>query len=158
MSRHTMLAQYDQAMRDRITKYNNLQRRYERIFKKSDEPDEDEDETDNGDADHVVSQIADLLAESGQFTREQALHFLLNTAHGGAILARLRAVSRKRADTGKDFQMTRDEQLRALMKARGGVHGLAKYIVAKGRTDVTEHELVALATEQAKRQYGISDD
>ena len=160
MSRHTMLAQYDQAMRDRITKYNNLQRRYERIFKKSDEPDEDEDETDNGDADHVVSQIADLLAESGQFTREQALHFLLNTAHGGAILARLRAVSRKRADTGKGFTMpTRQEVLKGYLKAAGSLDKLATRIVKRGTTDITEHELTALAVAEAKRLYpDIKDD
>jgi len=53
--------------------------------------------------------------------------------------------------------MNRSEQLRALMKARGGVHGLAKYIAATGAATVSEHELVSLATEQAKRQYGIGD-
>jgi hypothetical protein len=33
MNRHTMLAQYDQATRDHMTRHRNVQQRYERIFK-----------------------------------------------------------------------------------------------------------------------------
>jgi len=92
MSRHTMLQQYDQAMRDHMTKHRNLQQRYERIFKadESDVDDEPETDTDDdrlgGDADeerldgdngsnsengngneprHLVDQLADLMVEAG---------------------------------------------------------------------------------------------
>jgi len=53
-----MLAQYDRVMRDRMIKYDNLQHRYELIFKADDESDDD-DNGDNSEADHVVSEIAD---------------------------------------------------------------------------------------------------
>jgi hypothetical protein len=47
MSRHNMLAQYDQAMRDHIFKHRNLQQRYERIFKNDDVDAADDDVDDD---------------------------------------------------------------------------------------------------------------
>jgi hypothetical protein len=129
--------------------------RFERIFK-ANTPDDD---ADDGDADHVVSQVADLLVETGHFTREQALHFLLRTAHGGAILARLRAVSRKSADTGKGFTMpTRQEVLKGYLKAAGGLDKLAAQIVKRGTTDIAEAEMVGMITATAQRESGLSEE
>jgi len=58
----------------------------------------------------------------------------------------------------KDLHMTRDETLRSMVKRHDGVVGLCKYIDATGTATVSEHELVALATDEAKREHpGLSD-
>ena len=148
-----------------------MQRRLARIFKQSDEPDDD---ADNGDDDaiaddrldgdngngprHVVDELADLLVEGGspdgEVTREQALQWLLHSERGQALVARM-AQHRKR----KAFTMNRSEQLRAVVRKAGGIVSLCKSIAATGRCAVTEHELTALAVAEAKRLYpDIKDD
>jgi hypothetical protein len=115
----------------------------------------DEDETDNGDSEqrHVIDRLADWLVEAGdgEVSRESALNWLLHDERGQALIRM--AQHRKRATGRKGFQMTRNEELRALMKARGGVHGLAKYIAATGTASVTEHELTQLIVDAAKREH-----
>ena len=110
---------------------------------------DDDDELDTGgkgNADHVVSQLADLLAETGQLTRQQALHYLMHTARGAAILARVR--------NRKVFAMNRTDQLCAIVKRAGGVHGLAKRIVKDGSSGgVSEAEWTGMLTAVAQAQY-----
>jgi len=171
MSRHNMLQQYDQAARDHIVKHRNLQRRYEHIFK-ADEPDadadedEDEDETDNsdngdsGDSEqrHVIDQLADWLVEAGdgEVSRESALNWLLHDERGQALIRM--AQHRKRA-TRKDFQMTRSETLRSMVKRHNGIAGLCQHIVAKGSSgDIPEAELTGMITAAAKAEHPDMDD
>jgi hypothetical protein len=165
---------YEQAL---LLRHRNLERRYEKIFKADDIRDDSDDEerldddidddeerldddsgSGNGNG-NLVDQLADQLVEAGSpdgaITREQALQYLLHSERGQALVARMAA---HRKSNRKDFQMTRDETLRSIVKRHNGVVGLCKHINATGAAIVTEHELVALATEQAKRQYGISDD
>jgi hypothetical protein len=171
-----MLQQYDQATRDQIAKRRNVQRRFEKIFKADDEPDEDvEDDrvdddsgeerlddgngngngNDNGDARHLVDTLADLLVESGspdgdgEITREQALQYLLHSERGQALVSRM---SQHRKRIGKDT-MNRSEQLRAVVRKAGGVWPLCKSIATSGRSSVTEHELTQLVVDAAKREH-----
>ena len=46
---------------------------------------------------------------------------------------------------------TRQEVLKGYVRSAGGVVPLCKRIVAKGATDITEHELVALLVTELKR-------
>jgi hypothetical protein len=136
-----------------------------RVFKIDDDADDDtdddlDDDSDNGNGRHVVDELADLLVEGGspdgEVTREQALQWLLHSARGQSLVARM-AAHRKR--NRKGFQMpTRQEVLKGYVRSAGGVIPLCKRIVAKGTTDITEHELTQLAVDAAKREYGISDD
>src|SRR5215469_332441 len=134
MSRHTMLQQYDLATRDHMIKHRNLQQRYERIFK-ADTPDHDDIDEERLDGDNGG-----------------------NGDNGNGHDARM-AQHRKRASNRKGFKMpTRQEVLKGYVRSAGGVIPLCKRIVAKGVSDISEHELTQLAVDAAKREYGISDD
>src|ERR1700730_17043584 len=67
---------------------------------------DDDNDDDNGDiekADHHAATVADLLVESGRFPhRTAALHHLLNSPHGNALLARLHKAE---AQTAKETPM-----------------------------------------------------
>jgi hypothetical protein len=151
-----------------------MQRRLARIFKQGEEPDDHEDDeldadngNDNGDNGerHLVDQLADLLVEAGssdgEVLRQDALRWLLHSRDGQALVGRM-AAHRKQIDAAinrKGFQMpTRQEVLKGYVRSAGGVIPLCKRIVAKGVTDISEHELTQLAVDAAKREYGISDD
>ncbi|HKD93038.1 MAG TPA: hypothetical protein VKB56_14090 [Terriglobales bacterium] len=170
---------YDQATRDHIAKHRNLQQRYEKIFKADAEPDDidedrldddideerlDDDNGDNGNGEprHVVDELADLMVESGspdgngQISREQALHYLLHSAPGQALVSRM-AQARKR--NRKDFQMpTRQQVLKNYLQAAGSLDKLAAQIVKRGTTDISEAELTGMITAQAQHETGLSDD
>jgi hypothetical protein len=138
---------------------SELQKRFGRVFIKSngDTPDEDGGD-DNGNSEHLLDVIADRIVEAGagKISREDAMHWLLNTPGGRALLTHVSRL--KRATDRKDFTMTRDETLGLIVKRHGGVTGLCKHINATGAAAiVSEHELVALATEDAKRAYDISN-
>ena len=137
---------------------SELQKRFGRIFKNDGADDEGEtDNGDNGDNDHVVSQIADLLVQAGSsdgpVDRETALRWLLHSKDGRALLVQLSPYLKAVARTNrKGFQMpTRQEVLKGYVRSAGGVVALCKRIVAKGTTDITEHELVSLLVTELKR-------
>jgi hypothetical protein len=117
--------------------------------------DDDNGDDDNGDIEkqaHHASVAADLLVESGRFPhRTAALHHLLNSPHGNALLARLHKAE---AHTGKDHStMDKTETLRDIAKA-GGIIAVAKAIIDANRSyGITEHEFVELATEHAKAAH-----
>jgi hypothetical protein len=71
---------------------------------------------------------------------------------GRALIGHLSRLKRA-TNTGKDFQMTRDEQLRATVKRHHGVVGLCKHIAATDTATVTEHELTQLIVDAAKREH-----
>jgi hypothetical protein len=175
-----MLKQYDTWMRDRMTKYDDLQQRYERIFKADESDVDDEPETDidddrlDGDADderldgdngdndeHLISTLADLMVEAGsadgEVTREDALQYLLHSERGQQLVSRM-AAARKRANNRKGFTMNRSEQLRAVVKQAGGLGPLCQKIVKRGSAEMSEAELVGMITSFAKATYPGMDD
>src|ERR1700730_15396684 len=142
--------------REHIAKYD---RSFAGIMAKGDAKSRDLADGDNDDndagtekrADHHASTVADLLVESGRFPhRTAALDHLLNSPHGNALLARLH----KAADqTGKESNMDKIETARDVVK-RHGIVAVAKSIVDENRSyGITEHEFVALATEDAKAAH-----
>ena len=99
-------------------------------------------------------------------TREDALRWLLHSTRGQALVARM-SVHRKQIDAAfkragnrKGFKMpTRQDVLKGYVRSAGGIVPLCKRIVAKGTTDITEHELTQLVVDAAKRVYpDIKDD
>jgi hypothetical protein len=96
-------------------------------------------------ATHHASTVADLLIESGRFPdRTEALHHLLNTPHGQALLQRMHKAE---AHTGKESNM-RGETLESILKDAGPVR-LCKGIVERQRAPCGEAELVASLTRHA---------
>jgi hypothetical protein len=65
---------------------------------------------------HQLDKLTDLVVEStgGQWSRPQALHHLMNTAHGAALAQRLKRAITKRKETNK---MSNMEKLEAYVKA-----------------------------------------
>ena len=95
---------------------------------------------------HHASKVADLLVESGRHPdRAAALHHLLHSARGAALLQRLSKQKDTSAVTDNWQNIARDH----------GVIAIAKMItdegVAPGSLD--EHEYTSLVTEYAKRQH-----
>jgi hypothetical protein len=156
MSRHNMLEQYD-----RVTKSYAMQQRLRRKADTSDDDDIDDDHLDggNGNDRHLVDVVADLLVEAGSsdgpVDRQTALRWLLHSKEGQSLIVRLapyRKQIERATSTGKGFTMpTRQEVLKGYVRSAGGVMPLCKRIVAKGTTDITEHELVSLLVTELKR-------
>jgi hypothetical protein len=94
-------------------------------------------------SDHHVSRIADLVVESGKFSsRAEALHHLMNTAHGAVLLHRVRTAK-------KDEPM---DTVYSIMKS-AGIGATCAAIVAKGSTSLTELEIVEAATAVASERH-----
>jgi hypothetical protein len=131
-----MLQQYDQAMRDHIAKRFNVQQRFEKIFKADAQPNDD-DNGDNGEANHVVSEIADLVVEAGggKVSREAAMHWLLNTAGGRALLVHLKSATNKGTAAMSTFP----------------IHKVARNIAETGVSWLTEQQLTEKIFEHAQR-------
>jgi hypothetical protein len=107
--------------------------------------DDDADDVEKG-VDHYASTVADLLVKAGSFPhRGAALHHLLRTNHGQALLTRL---NKAVAKTEKDSTMDAIE----IMKR----HPLAfcKVVAEDGDAHgVSEHELVAALTKHASELH-----
>jgi hypothetical protein len=135
--------------REHIAKFD---RSFLGIMAKADDADGDETGRDDGDGDtnHPIVQLATILVASGKFPdHAQALHHLLNTSHGNALVARLKAADQ----TAKESNMDKIETVRDVVK-RHGIVAVAKSIVDENRSyGITEHEFVELATEHAKAQH-----
>jgi hypothetical protein len=134
--------------------------RFERIFKN--DAADDEDETGNGSRQrHFVDELADLLVEGGssdgEVTREDAVRWLLHSARGQSLVARM-AAARKQANKGKDSPMTRTETLTRIVKQAGGLGPLCQKIVNRGSSEVTEAELTGMITAAAKAEHPGMDD
>jgi hypothetical protein len=107
---------------------------------------DDGDDDDGSHADHPSVRLARLLAASGKFPdHAQALDHLLNTSHGQALIARLKA-----AETEKDPPM--QDSVHAIMKS-GSIATTCAAIIQKGSTTITEHELVEAATKVAAERH-----
>jgi hypothetical protein len=97
-----------------------------------------------GGNDHPASKIADLLVESGKHPdRQSALDHLLHNPRGAAMLRRL----------SKSEDSPMPINLSDVVKNHG-VIALAKFMCEQNSSfGATEHELVALATEDAQRKH-----
>jgi hypothetical protein len=139
--------------REHIAKYD---RSFAGIMAKLDAADGDvtDRRNDGGNASvHLAVQMATLLVASGKFPgHAQALHHLLNTSRGQALLQRM---SKAEAHTGKDHStMDRTAELRDIAKAGGGIIAIAKAITDENRNyGISEQEFVELASESAQAEF-----
>jgi hypothetical protein len=121
-----------------------------KIFKADAADDGDDDAGDRSDdagslADHPIVQIARLLVANGHKADiASALHYLLNTSHGGALLHRV--------STLKGETMRTTETVESILKDCGPV-SFCKAIVDRGRAPCDEAELVAALTKYASEQH-----
>jgi hypothetical protein len=93
-------------------------------------------------SDHHASTVADLLVEAGTFPhRAAALHHVLHSARGQALLTRMH----------KKESPMQDTVLTIIKDA--GIAGVCAAIVAKGSTTISEHELVEAASKVAAERY-----
>jgi hypothetical protein len=127
---------------------------YNRTRQLLDDDDDDRVDDDNEDdddiekqADHHASTVADLLVEAGRFPhRTAALHHLLNTPHGNALLARLHKADEQ---TAKDPPM---DTVLSIMKA-GSIAGVCAAIISKGSTTISQDELVSAVGKVAHERW-----
>ena len=118
-----------------------------RVGKADDRDDDDGNDDTEKRVDHHASTVADLLVEAGTFPhRAAALHHVLHSATGQALLARIRKAADQPA---KDPPM---DTVYSIMKD-AGIAGTCAAIVSKGHTTITESELVEAASKVAAERY-----
>jgi hypothetical protein len=112
------------------------------------EADDDTDET-VAEKKHLVEVLAPLLIEgsNGAFTRQSALHYLMRTAHGAALVRRLQHQKRLMQ---KERQMP--DSLSKII-ADHGLINVAKSIAGGSTGGATEHTLSAAIMEHARKLY-----
>jgi hypothetical protein len=119
---------------------SDLRKAAEIVTKADDDGDDDAgDRSDDagGLTNHPAVQAARLLVASGKFgDHGQALHHLLNTSTGQALLSRLKA-----AEPAKESPM---DSVYAIMKS-GSIAATCAAIVAKGSTTITKDEICSAA-------------
>jgi Arc/MetJ-type ribon-helix-helix transcriptional regulator len=153
--------QYDEPEQVLERLYHNspLLRRAVAIVEEADREADDGDR-ENGDrndggggsaSDHHVSRIADLAVESGKFSsRSEALHHLMNTASGAALLHRVRT---HKKDDPQMTSTSHAEFVSDVVKTYGIV-ALAKSMVQDQKSyGLDEPSFTRLATEHASRLY-----
>src|SRR5262249_5012965 len=126
-----------------------FERNWNKAFAADTATDADSTPADGGN-NHHASQVADLLVESGKHPdRQAALDHLLHTAHGAAMLRRLR----KQQEDFTAMSTTPEQKLSDIVK-RVGITALAKAIVDEDSAfSIDEHQLTALTIEAAKRDH-----
>jgi hypothetical protein len=110
---------------------------------------DDDDEADRDDlddavaeSDHQVSQLANLLIEAGTFaSRGEALNWLLRHPNGHALVRTHKAAKDSPMDTVYD-----------IMKA-GSIAGVCAAIVPKGRTTISQDDLVSAVGKVARERW-----
>jgi hypothetical protein len=97
-----------------------------------------------------ISELADLLSEAsdGEFTRQQALDFLLHTAGGRKMAVRTRHAKRA---AQKETNMQSQSELMSDVVKQYGIVPFCKSVAA-GDIAVSEHELTSLIAEDAQRR------
>lgn len=130
--------------------------RFTDTFRKALEPQDPDNGDDIGDTDAKLSpelqrHINALILAVPTVTREQAANFLLHTSHGRELLRTLSTV-KSSSNTRKEPPMDREQGLRKIVKESGGLLRVAKVIAVTGDANgISEHELSALAFEEAKK-------
>jgi hypothetical protein len=133
--------------REHIAKYD---RSFNGIMAKADaksrdlaDGDELDRDAGGGASDHHASKVADLLVESGSHPdRSAALSYLLHSPHGAALLHRM---SKKETTPMKDT-------LHSIMKS-GGIAATCAAIIAKGRTTISQDDLVSAVGKIARELW-----
>ena len=115
------------------------------------------DEDDDALPPALEQSIAAIMTAAPGVTREQAASWLIHTARGRATHA---ALSKQRKDTPP--MTTRADEMREMRdfaKSAGGMQSIAKHVIEKGTTTLTEHEFTTLLQEHAKlhKAAGESD-
>jgi hypothetical protein len=133
---------------DDFARHLRRMRKFEEIFRVGKADDGDHDAGDRDDrvpvVDHHASTIANLLVEAGSFPhRAAALHHVLHSATGQALLARMHK---------KDEPMDRIEQFTNVMKS-SGLQNFCKALIDNHSDGISEHELTDAATRYAKSLY-----
>jgi hypothetical protein len=95
--------------------------------------------------------VAAVLEAAPTLSREEAIRFLLHTHDGRATARHLAEITKTSIIRKEEPTMDRMETLRSFVKS-DGITGIAKHIVQKGGTGVTEAEFSDLIMEAAKRE------
>jgi hypothetical protein len=137
------------AMATTFTQFRNfLQSNVVKLAPPNDpEPDDDDDEPDDTTAlpPKLQQAIAALITAHPQFDTQSAADFLINTPHG-------RALSNHLAKKEVSPMTTRTDEMRVMRdfaKQAGGMQSIAKHIIEKGTTTLTEHEFTSCLQEHA---------
>ena len=99
--------------------------------------------------------VAALQTHNPALTRAEAVHFLLHTARGRNVAEHLASTTK-----GITPMTTRADEMREMRdfaKRAGGMNSIAKHIIAKGTTTLTEHEFTTLLQEHAKLQKAAGE-
>jgi hypothetical protein len=122
-------------------------------LRNDDRDDERDTDTEKGDAitEHPIIHLARLLVASGKFSDHgAALHHVLNTSHGAALLHRTRT---HKAEKESQSMTSHTEFVRDVVK-QYGVAALCKSMVQDQKSyGLTEHQLVDLITEEAQTTH-----
>jgi hypothetical protein len=142
------LRKLQESERDRPRSFNEIMKAM------ADHDDASDDPIRPSAATHHASTVADLLIESGRFPdRTEALHHLLNTPHGQALLQRMHKAADQTAKETTPMTTSHNELVQDIVK-RFGIVALAKSMVQDQKSyGLDEHTFTRLATEHAQRVY-----
>jgi hypothetical protein len=120
-----------------------------RLIEQDDEADNDDEREQVEQTKHLVSTLADLIAEGseGRTDRPAALRHLLFNRDGQALVHRMRRA--KRLERRKENAMTKWEDI---AKAEGGADAIVAHVL-KGDTSLDQQALTKHLTTAAQRQY-----
>jgi hypothetical protein len=93
----------------------------------------------------LSAMVAAMVRAEPSLTEEHALFHLLHSSHGRRLAEHLNNLTKR-----KDPPMNRTEELRDIAKAAGGMAAIAKNIIDRGSTTISEHEFSAALMEHAK--------
>jgi hypothetical protein len=119
---------------------------------------EDEASREDGDDAAPVSpgtrhlhELAHLVRRGTGASYSDALNYLLHNRSGRALARTFKQYRDTGRGPGKEFVMpSREAVLKGMVRASGGLDGLARSIIKQGESDIGESEFVKLVTEFAK--------
>ena len=113
-----------------------------------DDPDDDDDVVSSASAisDKFEQFISLLIEANPALDRQGAVYFLIHNAHGRALAAHLASVTK----TKEPKMLKMDKLTKYIGESPGNMSAVAKHIIEKGETSLTEHEFTAMLTEHAK--------
>lgn len=114
---------------------------------------DDEIEVDEADAPALPEKLeqyaAAICAAAPGFSREQALHFLMHSHNGRALARHLQEVT-KRKESPMTTRTDEMREMRDFAKQHGGMNSIARHIIDRGETTLTEFEFSSCLMEYAK--------
>ncbi len=142
-----------------LMKRHTPRNRFERLFRQIDFskvktnplPDDDEIEADEDDTTALPGRmeefIAALQASNPNLSRQEAVQYLLHSAHGRSAAAHMSSTFKR-----KEPPMDRAEGLRSIAKEFGVAKVAEMIAMEHDAHGISEHELTSLAFEEAKKQ------